>query len=121
MGDILLVDDDEDVLDSIADLIGLISERHIRTARSLAEAQMLDGELANVGLAVLDVNLGAGAPSGLDVLKWLRSRQFAGQVVFLTGHASRFPLVDEARATGVEVLSKPIDVDAFRALLLRTK
>lgn len=114
---VLLVDDDEDVLDSIADLIALVSKRHVLTARSLTEVERLSGELAGIGLAVLDINLGEGMPSGLDVLRWLRSRQFAGRIVFLTGHAGGLPLVEQARATGVEMLSKPIDLDELRALV----
>jgi FixJ family two-component response regulator len=115
--DVLLVDDDDDVLDSLADLIALVSKRHVRTARSLAEVEGLNGELASFGLAVLDINLGAGMPSGLDVLRWLRSRHFAARIVFLTGHAGDLPLVKQARATGVEMFSKPIEVDVLRALV----
>jgi FixJ family two-component response regulator len=65
------------------------------------------------------VNLGAGKPSGLDVLRWLQLRHFAGRIVFMTGHAGQFPLVAEARATGVDVLSKPITLDELRAVLDR--
>jgi DNA-binding NtrC family response regulator len=115
--DVLLVDDDEDVLDSIGDLIALVSKRQVRMARSLVEVERLSGELGSFGLALIDVNLGAGTPSGLDVLRWLRSRHFAGRIGFLTGHAGDFPLVQEARAAGVEMFSKPIGVDALRALV----
>ena len=114
---VLLVDDDEDVLDAIGDLIALVSKRQVRTTRSLAEVERLSGELANFGLALIDVNLGPGIPSGLDVLRWLRSRHFAGRIVFLTGHAADSPLVQQARTAGVEMFSKPIGIDELRALV----
>lgn len=119
-GDVLLVDDDEDVLDAIGDLIALVTKRRVRTAHSLAEVERLNGELGRFGVALIDVNLGAGTESGIDVVRWLRSRHFAGRVAFLTGHAVDSPLVRQARATGVEMFSKPLGVDSLRALVERT-
>lgn len=115
--DVLLVDDDADVLDSVADLISILSNRHVRTALGMAEVEQLDGGLPWCDLAIIDVNLGAGRPTGLDILRWLRSRQFRGRVVFVTGHAAQSPLVVEARATGVDILSKPIALEELSKVL----
>jgi ActR/RegA family two-component response regulator len=70
-------------------------------------------------LAILDINLGAGQPSGLDALNWLNERRFSGRTVFLTGHARTFPLVEEARRQhgDIEVLSKPVSSAELLALL----
>src|SRR5579862_5380074 len=49
-------------------------------------------------LAILDVNLGPGCPSGLDAHSWLAAEHFSGRIVFLTGHAQSYPLVERAGA-----------------------
>ena len=70
------------------------------------------------GLALLDINLGAGVPSGLDAYRWLKDNGFPGRTVFLTGHARSHPLVREARElTHVQVLSKPIESAVLLALV----
>ena len=98
-------------------LISVISKREVHTALGMADVERLNGGLSHCGLAIIDVNLGAGRPNGLDVLRWLRVHRFGGRIVFMTGHASQFPLVAEARATGVEVLSKPMTLEQLRAVL----
>jgi FixJ family two-component response regulator len=108
-GDVLLLDDDVDLLDALAELIEHISKRRVWKARNLSELTQLQPEVLRCALAILDINLGAHQPSGLDALRWLGESKFAGRTVFLTGHAPGFPLVDEARRIkGVRVLAKPI-------------
>ncbi len=69
-------------------------------------------------LAVLDVNLGAGQPSGLDAYEWLKREGFAGRVVFLTGHAPSHPLVQRAHRLGdARVFAKPITSEELRSLI----
>jgi len=116
--DVLLLDDDGDLLDSVAELIELSTNRRVWKARSVAEVAALESEALGCGLAILDINLGAGVPSGLDALDWLCARKFAGRAVFLTGHAPGFPLVEEVRRMArVEVLSKPLSADKLLSLL----
>jgi DNA-binding response OmpR family regulator len=67
-------------------------------------------------LVILDVNLGAGQPSGVDACRWLQERSFSGQIVFLTGHAS-LPGVAEAHSLGLKVLQKPLAIDELVKLL----
>jgi len=115
---VLLLDDDEDVLDAVAEIVALLSGRQVWKARSVAELSDLDARALASGLAILDINLGAGAPSGIEGLRWLRSHRFAGRIVFLTGHARGFPLVEEAYGQkDVCVFSKPMSVDQLRTLL----
>jgi FixJ family two-component response regulator len=68
-----------------------------------------NGERAlDTELAILDINLGANAPSGLDCERWLRQSGYTGHVIFLTGHALTHPLVVQAvNAGSVEILEKP--------------
>jgi len=69
-------------------------------------------------LALIDINLGAGQPSGVEVYRWLRARGFGGRIFFLTGHAMNSPFVAEAVRLGdAQVLSKPIRPDRLIRLL----
>ena len=117
-GDVLLLDDDSDVLDALSEIIALRSKRRVLRALSVEGIINLGTSALGCTLAILDINLGSGAPTGLDALRWLREHDFAGRVVFLTGHARGFPLVDEAhRMSDVEVLSKPCSIDQLDQLL----
>jgi ActR/RegA family two-component response regulator len=103
---------------SDVELIELSANRRVWKARSVAEMAALERQALACGLAILDINLGPGVPSGLDALDWLCARQFGGRTVFLTGHAPGFPLVEEARKLArVEVLSKPLSADKLLSLL----
>ena len=69
-------------------------------------------------LAIIDVNLGPGAPNGVDAHAWLRGERFKGRTVFLTGHASTDPGVVAALRLGdAEVITKPIDLEGLGALV----
>jgi FixJ family two-component response regulator len=116
--DVLLLDDDDDCLDALAELIELAAGRRVRKTHSVRELQDLGEQVLECELAILDVNLGPGVPSGLDALRWLIGKNFCGRIVFLTGHAPTFPLVDEAKRTaGVRVLTKPIESEELLELL----
>jgi len=104
---VLLVEDDSTLLELTADLLETCGVESVGVA-SLAELRARASEALACDLALLDVNLGAGEPSGVDVFRWLRERGFAGRIVFLTGHARLQPLVAQAAAHGVEILDKPI-------------
>jgi DNA-binding NtrC family response regulator len=79
----------------------------------------LGDDVHRFALAVIDINLGAGKPSGLDAFKWLRQRSFAGSIVFLTGHGRSHPLVKQASLIGTaRVLQKPISVEQLSTLLV---
>jgi FixJ family two-component response regulator len=117
-GDVVVVDDDDDLLDAVAELVEETTQRRVWKARSVAELKTLGPRALACELAILDVNLGANAPSGLDALAWLNERNFKGRALFLTGHAPSYQLVQDARAsTNVPVLSKPISGDDLLALL----
>lgn len=117
-GPVLVLDDDEDLLVSLAELIEFLARRRVYKVRSVAELSQLGAEALRCRLAILDINLGLDAPNGLDAWKWLQEHRFDGRAVFLTGHAPDHPLVADARRIdGVEVLSKPISSERIFALL----
>jgi FixJ family two-component response regulator len=119
-GPVLLLDDDDDLLDSVGELIESVTGRRVLKVRSLAELETRREQVLGCELAVLDINLGPNVPSGLDALRWLVDHCYGGRAVFLTGHAPSFPLVDEALTLrGVPVLCKPVTCDQLIGLVER--
>jgi DNA-binding response OmpR family regulator len=113
-----LLDDDSDLLEILAELL---QERGCRCllARSLDELKAFGPEVLSVDVAVLDINLGSGQPSGIDAYDWLVSQNFAGRLLFLTGHAHAHPLVARAeRLNRATVLDKPLDGEVLLSRIL---
>lgn len=118
MGGVLLIDDDEDLLAAMGDLIAALGAAPVVALRSLAELVDAAPRALRCELAIVDVNLGAGVPTGLDVYEWLRARSFAGRVAFLTGHAINHPLVRRAcRLGAARLYQKPIELRDLVELL----
>jgi DNA-binding response OmpR family regulator len=113
---VLLLDDDEDLRSGLEELF--VSEGAKCVAVGSLEELMRDSaSVLACEIAILDVNLGAGRPSGVDAYRWLRSQSFAGKIVFLTGHARTHPGVAEAYKLGTKVLEKPVSPDTLVNLL----
>jgi DNA-binding response OmpR family regulator len=104
-----LLDDDGDLLEALADLLQTRNCRCL-LARSLDELKALGHQALDADVAVLDINLGPGLPTGLDAYDWLLAQGFAGRILFLTGHAHAHPLVARAESLHrASVLDKPMD------------
>lgn len=116
MATVLIVEDDEDLLEVLALLLKHARVGHVG-AQSLAEVQALPpAQLADLALAVIDINLGRDQPNGLEVARWLRAQGYAGKLVFMTGHAPDHPLVRAAAGDDGEVLEKPVEARTLIAL-----
>ena len=117
-GFVLFVEDSDDLRETFVELITVVLGRRCIGAASYQEVVALGNTVLGCSAAILDINLGPGQPSGIDVYRWLRRKGFAGRIVFLTGHASTHPLVIEATRIGdAEILSKPVDLDQIRLLV----
>jgi DNA-binding response OmpR family regulator len=117
-GELLFVDDDSDLRSALTDLVQAVEGRRVLGAADLDEVEKLGERAVACSLAIIDVNLGAGKPSGFDALAWLRSHGFRGRAVFLTGHARSGAYVQRAREFAeVPLLSKPLGVDELLALV----
>jgi DNA-binding response OmpR family regulator len=115
---VLLLDDDPDLLDVLAWSLRELCGRESVPLGSYAELVRQADEALSCELALLDVNLGPGVPSGVDALRWLRERGFGGRVAFLTGHARSHPLVMEAeRMGGAAISTKPLSPEELAALV----
>jgi DNA-binding response OmpR family regulator len=113
----LIVDDDEDLRETVSDVFGLAGVPRRVLAATLAEVQRHGQAALQSGLAIVDVNLGEGEPTGVDVYHWLRANGFAGTIVFLTGHAAADERVAAAAAVpNTRIMSKPISFEALVAL-----
>src|SRR5213076_2902784 len=95
-GCVLLLDDDDELLDAVSSLIEFVTKAPCLKLHSLEEAQAARERVNECRLALLDIALGAGKASGLDVYRWLEAEGFHGRIVFLTGHALSHPLVKKA-------------------------
>jgi FixJ family two-component response regulator len=106
---LLLLDDDEDLLASLSQLVRTLTGSEVVGVRSVEELIERREGAMRCRLALLDIHLGAGRPSGLDAFAWLREQGFAGRIFFFTGHARSHPLVVCAHALGsAGVLEKPV-------------
>lgn len=107
---ILVMDDDIDLLEVLQEtLVTLCKVEQVVTATSMDSVQQQKEKILDCKLAILDVNLGAERPSGVNVAQWLRDNGFTGQIVFLTGHAASDPEVLAAtRMPNTKVVAKPI-------------
>jgi DNA-binding NtrC family response regulator len=113
---ILMVDDDVDLRAMFAELMRSLNGDCI-TAASLGDVERQRSTVLACSLAILDLNLGANVPSGIDVYHWLLRAHFSGKIIFLTGYGPDDPLVQEAsRLPNAPTLSKPIDVDQLTEL-----
>ena len=108
-GSVLVLEDCEDLLQLSKVFIENLCDRNAITVKSLHDIEVIEERALDCDLALLDINLGANEPNGLDVYHWLRDHGFKKRIVFLTGHARNYPLVAEAERLGdARVLSKPL-------------
>jgi response regulator of citrate/malate metabolism len=116
---VVVLEDDDDLRETMAEFLGLSTGADCVGAASVADLKAHSTDVLNSNLALLDINLGANEPSGIDAYRWLRENGYTGRIVFLTGHAGGHPLVDEARRVGgAALLIKPVPFNSLTALVL---
>jgi DNA-binding response OmpR family regulator len=106
---ILLVDDEEEFVRALSERLQL-RDLSSRTAFSGDQAMQFVGDAAP-DIMVLDLAM-PGA-SGMDVLRLVKQRYPAIQVIMLTGHGND---LDEAEARSIGVfdwLQKPVDIEVL--------
>lgn len=115
---VLVLEDDEDLRPLLCELLEASGAKTCVSAGSVEAMVQQKEQVLGCELALLDVNLGSGAPSGLDAYHWLRENGFGGRIVFLTGHARSHPLVRKAYdLSHARILSKPVDARVLMALV----
>jgi DNA-binding NtrC family response regulator len=115
---VLLVDDDEDLRAAMDEVLHRIGVRRLIEAGSLRDVEDQREEALSCQLALVDINLGYGEPTGINVFEWLEREGFNGHVVFLTGHGSQDPRVQQAATlAGSQVASKPLTTAKLREMI----
>src|SRR5690242_4375087 len=102
---ILILDDEPNIGNSLR----LILEHEgysVTIVRTIAEAKMA-AERADALL--LDVRLPDG--SGIDLLRQLRERDYAGPAIMISGHGTIAEAVEATRAGAFDFLEKPLSRD----------
>jgi DNA-binding NtrC family response regulator len=108
---ILVADDDVMARDLLVRFLSLRGY-HVRSAKDGAEALRLISESAP-DLLILDLVM--PEKNGVEVLKALKERDYAGRTIILSGHQNDALLADAWSLEPQEVLEKPIDLE--RALM----
>lgn len=118
MAGVLVLEDDGDMRVLLCELLSMAGAECCVSVGSVEELRQYSRDVHRAQLALLDINLGSGHPTGLDAYAWLRAQRFGGQVVFITGHAATHPLLREAQELrGVQVLRKPVDAEVLLNLI----
>ncbi|HEX2494573.1 MAG TPA: response regulator [Steroidobacter sp.] len=102
-----VIDDDESFRNS---MLRMLAANHFPAAGYRCAGEFL---LANVlddpGCMLLDISM--PGPSGVELLKALRSRHWAPPVVLLTGYDDVLTSVDAMKSGAVDYILKPADAD----------
>ena len=111
---VIIVDDDADLLHSLGELLELECAVKCQLFNDFDDLQQIEDEIKNfrsVDTAILDINLGVGKKSGVEVYRWLRDHAFLGQIILMTGHAKNHDLVIQASSiSNVHIFEKPLDL-----------
>jgi FixJ family two-component response regulator len=117
--EVIFVDDSEDLRELMPVLLSTALGVECICFSSLTELKNHAEEALQARVAILDINLGAAAPDGVDALSWLKTHGFKGKIVFFTGHARTSPHVEQAEKSGVEILEKPLHADKLISFVER--
>lgn len=103
---LLIVDDDEDLAESLAAMLGMEDEQYeIKTALSINNAKQIVQEF-KPDLALLDIKL--GQDSGLDLLEWLKNEVKDIYCIMMTAFREADYAVDAVKKGANDYLHKPI-------------
>lgn len=104
---VLLVDDEEDFLTTLADRLQL-RDLKVRTASRGEDALEVIGT-ADVDVVVLDLSM--PGMDGLQTLKRIKEQVPESEVIILTGHGSIRAGVEAMKLGADDFLEKPVDIN----------
>ena len=121
MRTVLFVDDCRDICQVMEVMCQSLPEVECVCVTSMSAVLERAAQVLRTDLAVLDVNLGPGEPSGVEIYRWLKGQNYRGKIVFLSGHARTDPVVEEAaKISGVDFFQKPLGFGQLESLILGT-
>jgi DNA-binding NtrC family response regulator len=110
---VLFVDDEEELVSAVVERLDLRGVEAVGVTSGAAALQRI--EERDFEVVVLDVKMpGLG---GLDVIKRIKQRHPAVQVVMLTGHGSSEDAEEGLRLGAFDYLQKPIDIEVLLEVL----
>ena len=117
MFNLFLVDDDQDVLDSLSWMLdGLGIKTH---CFSSAEAFLDQVELVQAGIVILDIQM--PGKDGIELLHDIKQSQSPLSVVMLSGHGTISMAVQAIQQGAIDFIEKPVDGDKLLQLLKRAQ
>jgi len=112
---LLVVDDDQDLRDTLAEQLGLYDEFRVTTAESAGEAVIAVKD-DRIDLAIMDVGL--PDMDGREAVKLMRRNGFRSPIIMLTGQGSDSDTVLGLEAGANDYVTKPFK---FAVLLARIR
>ncbi|SQH76730.1 Two component transcriptional regulator, LuxR family [Shewanella benthica] len=117
MCNIYLVDDDQDVLDSLS---WMLDGLNLSTQGFLnADAFLALVDIKQAGIAILDIQM--PGMDGIALLNHLKSRHSPFSIIMLTGHGTISMAVNTIQQGAMDFLEKPVDGDKLQLLLEKAK
>lgn len=115
---VLLLDDDLDMCLLMQDTIHGFGVKDVTVCNTYDQVVALDKTILDYNVVFLDVNLGIGLKTGVDVFNWMTQMGYHNRVVFFTGHARSYPLlVNALTQPQVSLLEKPASIKAIKKVL----
>jgi DNA-binding NtrC family response regulator len=115
---VLLLDDDIDLCEVMVEMTLELGATACMAVSSLAELKKITKIRHRFDLIFIDMNLGFGEPSGIEVYDWLREIGYNGQVAFFSGHDRTHPMIQMAlEYPNVSLLEKPPSSSELEAIL----
>lgn len=115
---VLLLDDDPDICNLMRETFEGFRVQDVTICNSYQEVVDLQEKILGYDIVFLDVNLGLGHKTGVDVFNWMTEQGFQKRVIFFTGHARSYPLlVDALNRPNVGLLEKPATVAMIKKAL----
>jgi DNA-binding NtrC family response regulator len=103
---ILVVDDHAEVLEYLSDLLGQSGYRVTACGDATSALSAIEREGQNIGLAIVDLDLGYGSDDGLKLLSDIKQRQSDLPVIILTAQGGTRMAVQAMKLGAVDFLEK---------------
>lgn len=113
--DILLVDDDEAVIESISRF--LTARDHVVTAVSSADRAIASIETAAPDVVITDIQM--PGMDGIELLERIRERERDLPVIIVTGYATVETAIQALRNRATDYLTKQVDLQALTTAMNR--
>lgn len=118
MKKILFLDDDKSLCTLLEILMSELGHLGSMFVHSFDELIKLKESIQDFDVIFLDVNLGPNLPSGIDAFDWLKANQFDKKIIFFTGHAHSYPVVQKALDyPNVGILEKPVTIERIQEMI----